>query len=178
MKCESGKKRVATGRTLLVAALFSIASSSKSQVILAEKAEIFLTNNTTSSVSVNVTPIGMIFNDKLEYSLNSSSSHLHFPNKPITGITIDDVDAGYDLYPVVNHIGTLEFYDSSGILSTEKHIGYGRYHVSISGWGYVDVDFSDFDYPVPYSSMGLDRDVWLRLEANGDLYWDGPAITY
>jgi len=169
MKRESGRKRINTEGILLVAALFSMVAPLRSQVILAEYAEIFLTNNTTSDVSVTVAPIGMIFNDKREYSLTSSSSHEDFPNKPITGITDVGVSEGFQLYPVVNHIGTLESY-SGGFLSTEDHIGYGKYRVIVTGWGYVDVDFSDFDYP--YAS-GLNNDIFLRLEPSDRLYWEG-----
>jgi len=139
----------------------------------AEKAEIFLTNNTSLSVIVTVEPIGMLFNDLFEYSLHSSSSDALFPNRPIIGIQVT-VPAGHQVYPVVNHIGTHDPYSSGGLLSTEEHIGYAQYRLTISGWGYVTVDFSDSDYPDLYSSLSLDRDIWLTLEPgfqDNTLYW-------
>lgn len=117
----------------------------------------------------------MIFNDKLEYSLKSSSDHEDHPNKPIAGIDIQ-APAGAQLCGIGNHIGTHEPIGGDPIYS-EKHIGYGRYRIAIGGWGYVDVDFSDADCPGPYGpQFGLDSDIWLRLDpgqpgAPDKLYW-------
>jgi hypothetical protein len=159
--------------SLILFAVFMALINQKaaSQEEAAPRVEIFLTNNTTVGQTVSVRPVGMIFNDLLEYSLKVSSTHDDFPNKPITGIVDFDVPQGEQQYGIVNHIGTFEPLDDP--MYTETHIGYGKYRVTINSWGYVDVDFSDADYPSPYSSLGLDRDFWLRLESNGNLYWNG-----
>ncbi|MCI0551744.1 MAG: T9SS type A sorting domain-containing protein [Anaerolineae bacterium] len=158
--------------------VLSITTTQKTayEEVLAEKVEIFLTNNSGVTKGLSVKPIGMIFNDKFEYSLIVSSSHPDFAGKPVTGIEIN-VPTGIQgqQYGIVNHIGTVEPITDPKYKNT--HIGYGRYRVDISGWGYVDVDFSDSDYPFSYPSYGLDRDIWLILQSDGNLYWNG-AIDY
>ncbi|RMD62539.1 hypothetical protein D6833_06770 [Candidatus Parcubacteria bacterium] len=151
-----------------------VASNGFAEKPLAEKAEIFFTNNTSNPIDITVSPVGMIFNDLFEYSLFSDSSHPNFKNKNIAGIVVS-VDAGHQLYPVVDHIGSKDPYGPDGLLSTEDHIGYGRYRLTIEGWGYVDVDFSDFNYP--YND--LNNDIFLRMEETGNpqqpyaVYWEG-----
>jgi len=170
-------------RVILWVLFFGLAlsvSSTLAEEPLVANVEIFLKNNTSRTINVQIEPIGMIFNDLLEYSLTSSSQHPNYPNKNITGINIDVPPTMNVIFPIVNHIATPQSLENQpGITQNHKdnHIGFGRYRVYIERfnsptWGYVDVDFTDADY----SYSNLNNDIFLRIEESGSsyaLYWEG-----
>ena len=126
--------------------------------------EILLTNNTTESVKVTIEPVGFIFNDLFEYSLRSSIEKEQAPNQLITGDTVY-IPAGRELGGVVDHIATRP---QSGVY---RHIGYGKYKMTVERWGYIYIDYTDSDYPEWYANNFWPRDLFFVLKASGDLYW-------
>lgn len=55
--------------------------------IVLQPYEMFLKNETDYPVDISVEPIGLIFNELKEHSLQTSGSHNH-PYEPITGLTL------------------------------------------------------------------------------------------
>jgi len=106
----------------------------------------------------------MLFNDDKVYSLFGSQSG-NAPGEPITGVK-KNVNSGTVGY-IVNHI-------SSSIPSPpppldHRHVGYGKYKLTVVEWGHIFVDFSDANYG--YSS-GDSRINDIILEYDGDtLLW-------
>ncbi len=165
------KHEVATISLCIWGVLFIISNLSLQADSTIEPYEIFLTNKTSWPVDISVEPIGMIFNDLKEYAVLSSATHndLQARNKPITGLSItipvdDPPNPPYVPKNVVNHIAT----STPSNLNPNRHIGYGKYRITIAidqqNFNFsFDVDFSDADYPDNYSSLGLDRDIFLDV---------------
>jgi len=149
---------------LLVFFALNLSHNSLQADVTAQFYEIYLTNNLTSDVNVTVQPIGMIFNDRKEYSLNTSQSHDN-PGELITGGSVNITEGTFQ-GNVMNHINTFTPSEEN-----QNNIGFGKYRVTIGGDFYVDIDFSDADYPGPYSGRGMDRDIFLEVRPPFEVFW-------
>jgi len=125
------------------------------------KYEVFLSNQSSDPVTVKVEPVGMIFNESLEYSIVSPK----LAGKPITGGVVT-VPGQTDRFPIVNHVFTSTPSLQDGL---DKHIGYGKYKVTI-GTFYFYVDFSDSKYSSKYGSGGLSSDLFFKFTESGSVF--------
>ncbi|MGI0013919.1 MAG: hypothetical protein ACREBU_10840, partial [Nitrososphaera sp.] len=147
--------------------LLSIFSNGLHNALQADEAfepyEIFLTNQTSSSVVVKVEPVGMIFNDIKEYSLISAGTISGTLGQVITGTQVS-ISAGKIKGGVANHALT------SVPNGVNRHICYGRYRMTVEGVQFY-VDFSDSDYPSAYTMPGLKADLFFAVDASERVLW-------
>ncbi|RMD60749.1 hypothetical protein D6833_09210, partial [Candidatus Parcubacteria bacterium] len=133
------------------------------------KYELLLDNRANNApVVVTVEPVGWIFNDSLVYSLTTSQGHQQ-PGEPITGVTVT-IAPGVSLGYVADHA------NSSTPDSTHRHIGYGKYKVTVGLWGHIYVDFTDADYGYPsFPGDSRTNDIILKYDGDTLLWGETPG---
>lgn len=106
----------------------------------------------------------MIFNDLLEYSASASNQHPKAPGELLTGLS--KTISANDFDGVANHIKT----STPGLPYPDRHIGFGKYKLTVEEWGHVFIDFSDSDYGNYPTELNLSNDIILIYEEN-KLFW-------
>jgi len=175
---ESRKHKLLSANRLFGLLSFVFLSSLCPDIAIADtndtkKHELFLVNQQNpASVQVTVEAIGMVFDSFKIYSNKASEAHTRSEVRgdPITGMVVTVLANG--LGYIANHVNTST---PTEPIIPDRHIGYGKYKVTIGSWGSIYVDFTDANYGYSSSDGGI-SDIILKF--NGDeLLWSDTITS-